>query len=89
MTNGQTNKVMPVQSGIEKKIPSLYKRTALTQLMFGFVMGARAALPTMTVKEAIYEFMKIFDLDDDDFNCDSAAVIFDRMQKDLITIKKT
>lgn len=77
------------QSKIEKSIPAFYKKTALNQLMFGFVLGCRSALPTITIKQGVSMFMEEFKLDDEEFNSDSATVIFDRMQKEALDLKRT
>jgi hypothetical protein len=71
------------QSNIEKAIPAIYKRSALNHLLFGFVLGCRATLPNVTIKQAVAMFMEKFDLDDNDFNSDTASVVFDRMQGEL------
>ena len=80
---------MPKETNIESSIPTLYKRNALSLLMFGFVNGVRATLHTITIKEAVYMFMEAYGLNHDDYNSDSALVIYNRMQKDLVNVKKT
>ena len=62
--------------------------TTINLLLYGFVCGVRDALPSITIKDAILMFMEEFDLDDDDFNIDSAAVIIDRMNKELRNARK-
>lgn len=80
---------MPKQSKLESTIPALYKRTALNQLMFGYVLGCRAAMQTITIAEAIVMFMEAFKIDHDEFNIDSALVTFNRMQSELMQVCKT
>ncbi len=79
---------MPKETTIEAAIPRLYKRPALNLLMFGYVRGAREVLHTVTVKQAISDFMDLFDLDHDQYNIDSALVTFHRMQRELFDILK-
>lgn len=78
---------MPRQSKIEKIIPALYKKNALSQMMFAYVLGCRSALHTVTLGQAILMFMEEFGLTHEDFNNESAEVIYNRMYKDLIALK--
>lgn len=78
---------MAKETSIEKTIPKLYKRTALSQMMFAFVRGVRATLHTVTIDEAIRMFMDDMDLTDDDFNVESARSAYHLMQKELINLK--
>ncbi len=80
---------MPKQINIQLSIPALYKRSALNHLMFGFVTGVRATLHTVTIKEAVYMFMDAYGLSHEDYNSDSALITFNRMQKELLNIKKS
>lgn len=75
---------MPKLQEIENQIPALYRAKAINMLMFGYVRGARATLPTVTIKMAIDMFMKDFGLSDDDFNRDTAEKTFNDTQKQLI-----
>ena len=75
-------------SKIEGEIPKIYKRTSLNLLMYGFVCGVRDALPIVTVKDAVFMFMENFGLDYEDFNESSAAVIIDRMNKEIKDARK-
>lgn len=79
---------MPKQSKIERLVPSLYKRTALSQMMFAYVLGCRSALHTVSVEQAIIMFMEEFELTHDDYNTESAEVIYHRMYRDYIELKK-
>ena len=73
-------------SKLEGQIPKLYRRSALNLLMYGFVTGVRATLHTVNVKQAIFMFMEAYAIDDDDFNVDSAMVIYNRMQKEFLNM---
>lgn len=67
---------MPKLNNLEKGIPALYRRSALSMLMFGYVQGVRATLHTVTVKAAIRMFMTHYGLTDDNYNADSALTTF-------------
>lgn len=79
---------MPKKNKIEYAIPRLYRSNALSLLLFGYIKGARSTLHTITIDEAITMFMSDFNLTDEDINTESAKVIFNRMQKDLINLNK-
>ena len=74
------------QAQVLKPIPDLYKKSALSLLMFGFVVGAREAVPNLTVKAAIFMFMDRFELTHDDYNYQSALADFTRMQQSFINL---
>lgn len=80
---------MPKRTAIENQIPALYKRNALNLSLFGYIRGARAALHTISVPEAIGMFMEEYGLDDDDINRLSALNTYNRMQKELLNLKRT
>lgn len=77
---------MALQTIVESKIPALYKRTALNQMMFAFILGVKATLHTVTTQQAILMFMESFELTHEEFNLDSALVIYNRMQKEFINL---
>lgn len=78
-----------MKSQLEKSIPALYRRTALSQLMFGFVTGCRNTLHTITIHDAILMFMDVYGLSPDEYNVDSAKVIYNRMSKELKQLNHT
>ena len=71
---------------VENKIPKLYKRTAINLLMYGYVTGVRATLHTIHVGDAIIMFMETFGLSHEEYNIDSAKVIYNRMQKEFLNL---
>lgn len=79
---------MSRQTEIEKIIPAIYKRSTLNLLFHGYIKGVKSTLHTMTTNAAIDMFMDDFGLNDDEFNRDSAIVIYDRMQKELKDARK-
>lgn len=80
---------MPKLSEIEKQIPALYRRNALNLSLFAYVRGVRSALHTITVVQAIDMFMGDYGLNDDNFNRGSALTTYNRMQKELINLKRS
>ena len=74
---------MPRTKGIEKLVPSIFRRNALDHLMFGYVQGVRKAIPSTQIMEAIQLFMCDYDLSEDDYSSYSAMTTFCRMQKDF------
>lgn len=80
---------MPKLSETQKQIPALYRQNALNLSLFAYIRGVRSALHTVSVAQAIDMFMKDYGLDDDTFNRNSALTTYDRMQKDLITLKRS
>ena len=80
---------MPKTSEIEKLIPKIYRQNALNLSLFAYIRGVRTALHTVTVVQAIDMFMEDYGLDDDNFNRGSALTTYNRMQKDLITLKRS
>lgn len=80
---------MPKLSEIQKQIPALYRQNALNLSLFAYIRGVRSALHTVTVIKAIDMFMEDYGLDDDNFNRSSALTTYNRMQKELITLKRS
>jgi len=76
---------MPRSHDIEKIIPALYRNNALNLIMFGYVQ-ARSERSGVTVRDAIEEFMRDFELTHEDINTDSAAVLISRMRSQLINL---
>lgn len=75
---------MPKTTGIELKIPAIYRRSALNLMMFGYVTGVRATLHTVSMRDAMFMFMESFDLEDEDFNVASGLTTYNRMQKEFL-----
>lgn len=80
---------MPKDIALVGVIPKLYKRNAISLLLFGYVKGVRATLHTMTIDKAIDMFIDDFGLTDKDVNRESLTTIFNRMQLDLKNLKRS
>jgi len=63
-------------------IPKLYKRKAIDLLMFGFVEGMKAALPSLTIQECLIQFQRRTRLSDNQYPLESARTVYNRMQKE-------
>ncbi len=66
-----------------KQVPAIFRYNTLNALMFGYVRGVRETLHTVTIEAALYMFMDSVGLTEDDFNIDSAKVIYNDMQNNL------
>lgn len=73
---------------ISISIPKIYRRSSLDMLMFGFVEGMKAALPSLTIQECLIMFQKKTNLSDDQYPLESARTIYNRMQKEYIQYNK-
>ena len=78
--------VMSKIKPIEERIPALYRRSAIDQMMFAFVQGCRKTLVTLTIQEGIKMFMETYGLTDDDYPVETARTTFFRMQKEYISL---
>jgi hypothetical protein len=61
-------------------VKKLYRRTAVHQLMFAYVLGMTDTMPSITQKTAINEFKRRFNIED--FNTESLLTEFNRMLKE-------
>ena len=80
---------MPKPSEIEKQIPKLYRQNAINLSLFAYVRGVRAALHTVTVPQAILMFMDDYGIEPDELNTKSCLTTYNRMQKDLLNLKRS
>lgn len=61
------------------KFEKFYRRQAIHMLMFGFVRGLRAGLPSMSIKDCVIHFMNHHDIQEDDISVDSLCKEYSRM----------
>lgn len=66
------------KKGIFVNVPKAYQHKTLDNWMFGYVLGMKRALPSVTTKKAIEMFMYDFNLSEDDYPLDSAMVVYNR-----------
>lgn len=82
------NKGLP-QERVKISIPKMFKRQALDNLLFGFIEGMKAALPSLTINECIEMFQYKFDLSEDEYPLRSAWQTYNRMTKEYFDTKRT
>lgn len=80
---------MPKDINLVGDIPKLYKRNAISLLLFGYIKGVRATLHTITISKAIDMFIEDFGLSDDKVNRESLKTTYNRMQIDLKNLKRS
>ena len=74
---------MSKQKPIAEGIPALYKSSAEDLLLLGFVMGFQRAVPAATQQNAIFAFMKAFNVSEDDWPFESALISYQRTRRKL------
>jgi hypothetical protein len=73
---------MTPQERVKISIPKLYRRQALDMLMFGFVGGMKAALPSLTINECLQMFQKEHSFSEDEYPLRSAWQTYNRMMEE-------
>lgn len=68
---------------IKSVIPKLYQKQFIDTIVFGFVVGARAADEKITVEKAAQMVQSHFGLSEDELSMGTVRQIFYRMQTDL------
>jgi hypothetical protein len=66
------------------RIGKIYKQQTIDNLMYGYVTGVQDALPNITTLKAIEQFMKTFNLSEDEFSRDVAAVKMSTWKKEFL-----
>lgn len=70
---------MPKDKKIYINIPKFYRYDAIDKLMFGYVMGIRDVLPSVTIHRALEIFMDKYNLNEDNYPMDQAKQTWYRM----------
>lgn len=70
-----------VEKELTKLIPRLYKKGAENLGLFFFVNAQRQIVPTITIDQAIRNYLKF--IDEDNWDSESAITTFCRMQKEF------
>ena len=70
---------MPKDKEFTKLIPRIYKVNAENLMLFTWVNAQRRIIPTMTLEQAIWGFMKECDID---WDMESAISTYGRLQKE-------
>ena len=73
---------MPGVNKYENKIPYFYRRKTLEILLFGHVTALHEQ--GMTLEEAIKDFQKLYNIDEEEYPVESAKVIYNRVRNNFI-----
>jgi hypothetical protein len=68
---------------VKVDVAKIYKRSAVQLLMFGYVRGAVEALPSISQKRAIEDFLVTFTIKE--YNTESMLVEYNRMVTEFKT----
>jgi hypothetical protein len=80
---------MPKEKNVIEAVNSLYKIQALDMAMFGYVLGMRTSLPSVSIDRCIISFMQEFNLSEDDYPKDSANCQFYRFYEMMRESRKS
>jgi hypothetical protein len=70
---------MPREKELTKCIPKIYKRNAENIMLFSWVNAQRQVVKTITLEQAIWNFLKFTDTD---WDMESAMSTYSRLQKE-------
>ena len=79
---------MDCDKHISISVPKMYRRNSLDLIMFGFVEGMKAALPSLTIQECLIMFQRKASLSDNEYPLESARMAYYRMQKEYTESNK-
>lgn len=65
-------------------IPKFHRRKAFDLMMFGYVEGVKAALPTLSVMECLIMFARSNNLTEEEYPLESARSTYNRMKKEYL-----
>lgn len=72
---------MPKEKELIKLIPRIYKKNAESIMLFSWVKAQQQIVPTITIEQAIWNFLKYTDIDD--WDIESVKTTYTRLQKDF------
>lgn len=70
-------------------IPKLYKRNLESIGLFFWIEGQKKIVPSITVEQSVDSFMKFNNLDMDNYNIESAIVMYHQMKSEFYESKRT
>jgi hypothetical protein len=70
---------MPAEKDCTKLIPKIYKRNAENIMLFSWVYAQKQIVPTITLEQAILNYLKFTDIE---WDMESARSTFCRLQKE-------
>jgi hypothetical protein len=77
---------MPAEKECTKLIPQIYKRNAENIMLFCWVNAQRQILPTITIEQAIWGFLKFSKIE---WDMECAKSTYTRLQKEFYEDFKT
>lgn len=66
-------------------LPKFLQRRNYDVLMFGYVDAIHSNFPTITIHKALEMFAERYNLSHEEFNIDSAKMVFQRMNQEMRT----
>ena len=72
---------MPREKEMTKCIRNIYKRNAENLLLFSWVNAQRQVIPTMTLEQAIWAYLKFYDIE---WDMECAMSTYSRLQKEYL-----
>jgi len=73
---------MPKEIEFEKRIPTLYRRKALDLALYFYARGILDTLPSVQVKQAVAQFLRVHCISEDDLSLDYALQIYYKVKDD-------
>lgn len=78
---------MPKERGFDINIKKAYRRQAIDNWMFGFVVAIQTTFPGMKLNAIIDHFARTFNISEDEYGREAMLQNWYRMSEDFITIK--
>ena len=79
---------MPKKKKYYVNLPQLLIHEPLDLMLFGYLMGAKDALPSAEIRRIGEMFMETFNLSEDDYPLDGAMQNYYRMFKKYVQLRK-
>jgi GTP cyclohydrolase I len=76
---------MPAEKECTKIIPNIYKRNYENLLLFSWVNAQKQIVPTITIEQAIWQYLKFYGID---WDMESAMATYSRLQKEYYETTK-
>lgn len=73
---------MPFEKNLTRIIPKMYKWNAENNALFIFVKAQQQLVPTIRIEQAIKNFIRLMDIDEDEWPYQSMCATYTRLQKE-------
>ena len=74
---------MPQKKKIVGKLIHIYEKQTIDLLLFAYVVALTTHLPGVTAKQAIFEFMKYFEITEEDISFETLQMQYQRIKSDF------